>query len=118
MKSATMRIVAGVAVSTAVLAGTTLTGAAPAAAASNGQQVYIDSHDPHDGYAYLYGQNQDGKTVSSPSIKLNSSGYGQLDSWWWKGDVIITYFAWDGSYAGQSKCSVPENQWWSNWTAC
>jgi hypothetical protein len=111
------RAAAAIAVFLVALTGVTLSSAAPAQAGSNGQQVYVDGG-PGSGYAYIFGSNQDGTMVSSPSMRLNGSGYGQLNDWWWKGHVVITYFGQDGSFAGQRGCDVPQSQWWSNWTRC
>jgi hypothetical protein len=100
----------------AIAAGAGLAMTTPALAGGNGQQVYINAG-PSSGFATIIGHNQDGSTRVSPSIRLDTKGYGQLDSWWWKNTVEVNLWNSDGSYAGARSCDVPESQW-SNWTAC
>lgn len=101
----------------AIAAGGGVASAAPAVAGSNGQQVYIDGG-PSKGFATLIGPNQHDSTTVSPTIWLDDNGYGQLNNWWWKGNVEVHIWNRDGSYTGARRCAVPASQWWSNWTKC
>lgn len=101
----------------AIAAAAGLAMTTPAFAGDNGQQVYVNGG-PSSGFATVIGHNQDGSTRASPSIRLDTKGYGQLDNWWWKDTVEVNLWKSDGSYAGVRKCDVPVSQWWSNWTAC
>jgi hypothetical protein len=112
------RIAAAVGVSATALLGVAAVTATPALAGSNGQQIYFSYDGPPNGYAYLVGENQDGTVVYSPSISLSSSGYGQLNNWWWQGQVYVIMFNSSGSFVRDYGCNVPQSQWWSNWTAC
>jgi hypothetical protein len=86
-------------------------------AGGNGQQVYIDGG-PSRGFATLIGPNQHDSTTVSPTIWLDDNGYGQLNNWWWKGNVEVHIWNSNGTYTGARNCAVPVSQWWSNWTKC
>ncbi|MGX4653885.1 hypothetical protein ACWCHM_09335 [Micromonospora sp. SCSIO 07396] len=106
-----------IAVGTAVTV-VAVTAAAPAAVAgSNGQQIAFNYSGPAYGFVYLEGYNQSGDWVYSPSIPLDSSGYGQLYGWWWRGFVTVNFYYSNGTWARGSTCNVPTDQW-GDWTYC
>ncbi|GHJ07418.1 hypothetical protein TPA0907_17850 [Micromonospora humidisoli] len=106
-----------IAVGAAVTVAAVTAAAPPAVAGSNGQQIAFNYSGPAYGFVYLEGYNQSGDWVYSPSIPLDSSGYGQLYGWWWRGFVTVNFYYSNGTWARGSTCNVPIDQW-GDWTYC
>jgi hypothetical protein len=92
--------------------------AGPAAAGTDGQQIaFYGGGGMNNGFARVYGNNQHGNYVTSPPVRLDSNGHGQLDHWWWVGNVLVQYTSWNGNTTGRY-CYVPQDQSDSDWANC
>ncbi len=105
----------GVAIASAVLAGSVLT--SMARAGTNGQQIEVYAPTQHS--VRVCGSNQWNHNVCHLWNTGGSSLWYPLPNWWWKGSVSLENYAFYGGrwYLDTTSCNVPSDQA-GDWTYC
>jgi hypothetical protein len=103
---------------TALPVAAAVAGAAPATAATNGQEIQICYLGPKE-LAHISGSNQNNRFVSNDPWK---DGYGndcqKWSGWWWKGHVYITHKLEGSPSPTTFSWVIPAYLGSTNWVTC